>query len=664
MYFKKVKFLLFFIAILIFTCRVSAQSSDNDDQDKTLQMGIQILKRYFYEDNNWYITKPSVAKDVKGLINFIEDDPIDSLINDIYKSFAQKQTYVFRLPENVEDSLSVPGYYPFQQVEQRIGKIGIQLQKEFENKDVKVPQQLFENLDEKLNLIPKGKGIQLFTEAIYTMPLDLQIPDVIPDSVLNSPADFNRLVKIDSIRTVYIEQKRVQYNDSIMSAYTDSVTYAYGQAAFDKEYNYNVKRLTDSVKVNNFNALRLYNEAVVNAVNDSISAVLGTLADYADFIDSTNISMYNLSGNSSGISLKSGDEKFARVWLKNVQNDSLSVLVRSVGKRGMFMLIDDGVTISRYKPKETKEFDFKKMEKSITSLKPVGKGYEVETPWVIGGEGNIGFTQTYLSNWKKGGQSAIASLIVLKGFANYKRADGHIKWENNGEFRDGWIRSGGKEEQIQKNDDKFEITSRFGVSAYKKWFYSAEFNFETQFFKGYQYPREIGAKPISAFLAPSRMFFKVGMEYKPSKEFSLLLSPFTIKNVYVRDTSLIDQTKFGIDANSKSFWEPGLNTDIYWKKSITKDISYETKYKMFINYKAPFQKYDINWENNFVMKLNNYINLRLLIHLIYDDNVLFPVYDNNEIKIGEEPKLQIKEFFSIGFTYKINHNVMHSKRLR
>jgi hypothetical protein len=330
----------------------------------------------------------------------------------------------------------------------------------------------------------------------------------------------------------------------------------------------------------------------------------------------------------------------------------------------MFMLIDDGVTISRYKPKETKEFDFRTLEENITSLKPVGKSYEVETPWIIGGEGNVGFTQTYLSNWKKGGQSAIASLIVMKGFANYKRADGIIKWDNSGEFRNGWIRQGGKEEQIQKNDDKFEITSRFGVSAYKKWYYSAEFNFETQFFRGFEYPREEDETPISAFMAPSRMFFKVGMEYKPNKEFSLLLSPVTVKNVYVRDTSLIDQTKFGIDANKKSFWEPGLNTDIYLKKSITKDITYETKYKMFINYKAPFEKHDINWENTFVMKLNNYINMRLLVHLIYDDDVLFPVYDNNDVVIGEKSKLQVKEFFSIGFTYKINHNVQHSKRIR
>ncbi len=662
----KVKSLLLFLSVItLFSFQVAGQSSENEDENETLQLGIQILKRYFYEDNQWYITKPSVAKNVKGLINFIEDEPIDTLISNIFKSFNQDKIYVFRLPENVEDSLTVPGFFPNLQVQQRISTISNELEKEFENRQARVPASLLTNLEEKLNLIPEGKGMQLFNQSVYNMPADLQIPEVIPDSVLNSAEEFQKLVRLDSIRTVYVEQKRIIYNDSITAAYVDSLNNVYGRRAYQEELGYQIKRFSDSVKVNNYNVLREYNETVVNSVNDSISLVLETLAQYADFIDSTRIKMLNLSGNSAEINLKSGDERFTRFWLKNVQNDSLSVLVRSVGKRGMFMLIDDGVTISRYKPKETKDFDFRSLEKNISSLSSVGKSYEVETPWMIGGEGNVGFSQTYLSKyWKKGGQSALSSLIVLKGFANYRRADGHIKWDNSGEFRNGWIRPGGKEEQLQKNDDKFEITSRFGVSASKKWYYSSEFNFETQFFKGYRYPRAEDAKPISAFLAPSRMYFKVGMEYKPNKNFSLLLSPFTVKNVYVSDTALIDQTKFGIDVNRKSYWEPGLNADLFFRKSVTKDITYETKYKMFVNYQEPFKKLDMNWENNFVMKLNEFVNMRFLIHMIYDSNVLFPIYNENEVKIGEKAKLQLKEFFSVGFTYKINHKVQHSKRVR
>jgi hypothetical protein len=665
MNFGKAKTLLLLLTIITFTFQISAQTSEDEEGDKTLELGIDILKRYFYQENNWYITKPTVAKDVRGLINFIEDDPIDSVVNNIFKSFSEKQTYVFRLPENVEDSLNVPGFYPHQQVKQRINKIDVELRKEFDKKEVNIPPAIFENLEEKLSLIPPGKGLQLFNGAVYNMPKDLHIPEVIPDSVLNSPADFKRLVRIDSIRNVYVEQKRIEYNDSIVASYTDSVKNAFIQKAFEQAYNYQIKRLTDSVKVNNFNVLRLYNESVVNAVNDSISAVLGTLAEYADFIDSTKVTMYNLSGNSSDISLKSGDEKFSRFWLKNVQNDSLSVLVRSIGKRGMFMLIDDGVTISRYKPKETKDFNFKSLEKNISSMKAVGKPYQVETPWVLGGDGHVGFSQTYLDNWEKGGQSAIASLIVLKGYANYKRADGKIKWDNSGELRNGWVKNGGDDDKgLQKNDDKFEITSRFGVSAYKKWFYSSEFNFNTQLFNGYVYPKSQHPDPISGFLAPSRLFFKVGMEYKPSKEFSLLLSPITLKNVFVRDTAKYNQTKFGIDANENSFWEPGMNADIYLKKSLKDNVSFETKYKMFINYKSPFQKFDINWENNISFKLNEFINMRFLLHLIYDDDVKYPIFNDSGEKIGEKTKLQIKEYFSIGFTYKINHNVVHSKRIR
>jgi hypothetical protein len=325
------------------------------------------------------------------------------------------------------------------------------------------------------------------------------------------------------------------------------------------------------------------------------------------------------------------------------------------------MLIDDGVTISRFRTKETKDFDFSSLSRSVSGLTGVGEKYQKLTPWIIGGDGTVGFSQTYLDNWKKGGQSALSLMLILKGFANYSSYDGKVKWENSGEIRNGWIRPGGSEAELQKNDDKFEITSRFGLSAFKKWYYSTEFNYETQFFNGYKYPKKDNPDPISAFMAPSRTFFKVGLDYKPDKNFSLFLSPITLKNVYVRDTVKIDQTKFSIDADKKGFWEPGLNADVHWRKDISSDLTYETKYKMFINYKQPWGNLDINWENTVVMQLTDHINLRMMIHMIYDEDVMFPVYDANDVKIGEKPKLQLKEFINIGFTYKINRQVTRTR---
>ena len=116
---KKLKFVFAFMGIFS-TNFLFSQQTEKQDNIETLQLGIDILKRYFYDDNEWYIAKPSVARDVKGLINFIENDPIDTTINNLHKSFNRGETYVFRLPENVSDSMMVPGFYPNSELSKRI----------------------------------------------------------------------------------------------------------------------------------------------------------------------------------------------------------------------------------------------------------------------------------------------------------------------------------------------------------------------------------------------------------------------------------------------------------------------------------------------------------------------------------------------------------------
>lgn len=656
------KLILLFIIQLGMACSALAQNKQNEEE--VVESGLQILKNYFLKNNNWHVVQPEVGNNVNGLINFLEDQPIDNIIEDLNNTQLTSPNYVQRLPENVEDSLSVPGFVSSEMLQDQIVQVITSYHQEVKMEDIPVPPSLLTEAQSEVPVVPEGKGIVLFSDSVYTMPDSLIIPEVIPDSVLNTPEQFNRLVKIDSIRNTFIEQKRLAYNDSIMSAHVNFVVNEYRQKRFDDGLAFRIKRHKDSVKLNNYNTLKEYNDRVVAQVNDSIQAVIEVLSAYADFVDTTRISIINLTGQSSDILLQNGKERFSRLYLKNAQNDSLRIMVKNNDKRSIQMLIDDGVTISRFKQKETKDFDFESLKKNYNKFSKVGKSYDVETPWRIGGDGSVGLTQTYLENWKKGGKSALSSLLVLKGFANYSRKDGKVKWENSGEIRNGWIRPGGAESELQKNDDKFEITSRFGVSAFKKWYYSTEFNFNTQFFRGYKYPKANNPEPFSAFLAPATTYLKVGLDYKPKKDLSVFISPLTLKNVYVRDTSLVEQTRYGIDEDRKAFWEPGLNADIKWKKNLTEDITYETKYKMFINYKDPFSKFDVNWENLFKMRLTDYINMQFMAHFIYDDNILFPVYDADGNKVGEESKLQIKELFTIGFTYKINKKVMRTHRIR
>ena len=610
MIFKKVKYPLFILLFTILTTELFAQNSEEKESTVILENVVETLRRYFTEETIWYVTDSSIIENVNALINFIQSEPVDTLLLRLNKYFKEPGfSFVMRLPEDVVDSLSVPGYYSQYQLNRDIQKINNEFHAKYRDAQSDFPETRLPNTDE----------------------------------ILVGTIEPNSNNGIDSI---YV------FSDSL-------------QAGFEEEYNRQVKQLVDSVKLNNYLILKSYNDAAVAAVNDTIYSALMLLSDYVNYIDSTKIDIINIAGDLYNLMLNAQSSNFSRIWLKNEQNDSLSIIVKNLDKRTIQVLIGDGVTFSRFRRRENRQFDFSSLNDNTVNFSGVGRRYAVETPWQLGANTNIGFTQTHISKyWQKGGQSALSLLIILKGTANYSRADGKVKWENSFEIRNGYIQSGGENSELQKNDDKFELTSRFGVSAFKKWYYSAELNFETQFFRGYNYPVKTHPDPISSFMAPAKTFMKLGLDYKPNKDFSLLLSPVTIKNVFVKDTMLIDQTKFGIDKGKKSFWEPGLNADINFRKELTKDIIYTTRYKMFFNYQEPLKKFDINWENQLNFKLTNYINMQMMLQMIHDKNVLFPVYDKNGDPTGErKPRLQLKQLVTVGFIYNISRNVMRTRRI-
>ncbi|MBA4410707.1 MAG: hypothetical protein C0397_14945 [Odoribacter sp.] len=417
-------------------------------------------------------------------------------------------------------------------------------------------------------------------------------------------------------------------------------------------------QLRDSLNLQNKQLLIHYNDSIVRSVNDSINHFVQKLQRYASN-DSVLVMIQSISGKPTQLWLRNNQRSINRLYIKNEQNDSLAIRMMNLDKYTLGIAIDDDVTFNRIVQKQRRDFVFEKND-TKQKLTAIQKKYQILTPWDLGGNGTFGFTQTYLNNWKAGGKSAFSFLMVLKGYANYSNSK--LKWENSGEIRNGWIRQGGNIDQTQKNDDKLELISRLGVSAFKKWYYSGEIDFVTQFFNGYNYPDK--TNPISSYMSPAKTLIKLGLDYKPNKNFSLFISPLTAKYVFVRDTALIDQTRFGVSADSRSFWEPGLNADLRYKMDITPRISYETKFKMFLNYQEPFKKVDINWENTVVAQLTDRINMTFMLYMLYDDNVTFNTGKMDSYgKAIFKPKWQTRELMTVGFSYKINKRIYTQKKL-
>lgn len=654
--------LIILISVSIFT-QVNAidrkKEKGLNDAD-SIKLGIDYLRKHLQTTDVWQSENPEILRTVNGLIHFAEDERIDTILVKLQK-FQQNGDlrYINRSLNNVSDSLQVNGFQPYTTILEKMKQLDRAIWNGVDMKAIPLHENLIAGPDGKVPPIAEGDEEAIIRRTLIILPDSLKNVNTLPDDQGKTANDFNRIKERQKARSFILEVARQRFNNKIEKMNLDSAITAYRKYAVRVFSDSLQSQLSDSLKLQNHQILAHYNDSIVRSVNDSINVFVKTLQRYAQN-DSVSVYIQSLTGKPSQIWLRNNQRSINRMFIKNIQNDSIGIQLMNIDKQTIGIAIEDNITFNRIAQKQHRDFVFQKFAPD-QKLTKIQKKYDIVAPWDLGGNGTLGFTQMFLSNWKAGGRSAFSFLTVLKGYANYS-SDSKLKWENSIELRNGWIRQGGDIDQTQKNDDKLELISRLGVNAFKDWYYSAEIDFKTQFFNGYNYPND--SVPISTYMSPATTFIKLGFDYKPNKNFSLFLSPITAKNVFVRDTALIDQTKYGVSATSRSFWEPGLNVDLRYKIDFNPRISYETKYKMFLNYQQPFKKIDINWENTIVAQLTNRISMTFMLYMLYDDNVTFPTgkfaTDGTEIY---KAKWQTKELTTVGFSYKINKHVYQRKKI-
>lgn len=269
---------------------------------------------------------------------------------------------------------------------------------------------------------------------------------------------------------------------------------------------------------------------------------------------------------------------------------------------------------------------------------------DTSSHWKTEGTTSMNFSQVSFKNWAAGGQNSYSLNGMLSLHANYKKE--RTSWDNSLDVGYGIIKQGGND--VRKSDDKIELTSKYGYKSSSDWYYSGAFSFKTQFDKGYKYDDDAGTKSqISDFMAPAYMLLSVGMDYKPSEHFNVLLSPLTGKSTFVLDDSLSNNGAFGVEPGENIRNEFGGFVKIGYNREIWKNVNLNTKLELFTNYLETPQNIDVNWEVLISMKVNEYLSANINTQLIYDDDIN---YTDDE---GQEhgPRIQFKEVLGIGFSY-------------
>ncbi|WP_333693205.1 DUF3078 domain-containing protein [Flavobacterium sp.] len=295
------------------------------------------------------------------------------------------------------------------------------------------------------------------------------------------------------------------------------------------------------------------------------------------------------------------------------------------------------------------------------NLTPIDSIVKVKdtTYWTHKNMLGLDLSQIAFINWNAGGNSSISGLFKADFGRKYMKEN--ILWNNEMSIRYGINKQEGRE--LRKTDDAFSVLSNFGYRKHpgSNWFYSARFNFNTQFTNGYAYPNTQLA--ISKPFAPAYIFLGAGSEYnRKDLNLNFYFSPLTLKTTLVLDRRLADLGSFGVTKalfdeegnllrrGRKSRNEFGMLFNNFWKTEVYKNMILEHRVSLYSDYINNYGNIDIDWQLQLNMVVNQYVRANIGFHMIYDDDIKAKKeVEGEQITIG--PRIQFKQALGVGVVY-------------
>lgn len=260
--------------------------------------------------------------------------------------------------------------------------------------------------------------------------------------------------------------------------------------------------------------------------------------------------------------------------------------------------------------------------------------------WTFNGDYALQFLQNYVSaNWYKGGESSYAMIGAATLQLNYNDKD-KIKFENKLDMKLGMQSSQGDTiRRFKSSEDLLRLTSKLGIQASKKWYYTFQLLAETQFTHGY---KSNDSKVYSDFMSPLKLNFALGMDYKVEWLNKRLTGAFNISPIatnfkYFGRQDLAQSA--GYEEGRHGKWDLGstITADLTWKFSDV--VKWQTRLYAYTTY----HRTEVEWENTFTLQLSKYISTKLFV---------YPRFDDSASKRNDTyGYFQLKEYWSLGFNY-------------
>jgi hypothetical protein len=387
---------------------------------------------------------------------------------------------------------------------------------------------------------------------------------------------------------------------------------------------------------------------------DSLRTAVETILTHTAQRDSILLYFNDIRGHKSPFWLTAGTDDLYRYWVKNYKNDSITIWMGNPSKHDITMILEQDVDVNRLDKVVVEDLPITEV-RPLRSLAKVEPLKEIPVYWDYSFSSTFALNQTFLSNWAKGGENSFSNMLDISGEAKHTNKEEKTEWTNS--FRLKYGSTITEEYGLRTNTDMFNLNSQFNKEIREKMDFSGVFYMKNQIARGYKYPDD--STVVSKFLNPTSFTIGAGLEYKPFKKTTLNFSVLSYKNTFVLDTARIDQTRHGIEADKRVRQEMGGQLLIKNSVGIMDGLNVSNTLRLFANYLNKPQNVDVDWEINVEQKINWYFTVLLNLHFIYDDDIRFPVLDQDDQPIlmpdgstRKEPKLQFKEFLGVTLSFK------------
>ena len=271
--------------------------------------------------------------------------------------------------------------------------------------------------------------------------------------------------------------------------------------------------------------------------------------------------------------------------------------------------------------------------------------------WSKGAKFQVHASQNYISsNWYKGGESNMAMTMYAMGYFNYDNRKG-LQWDNKAEWKLGlYGMASDSLRWLRVNEDLLRLNSKLGYKAFKNFYYTAEWDFQTSLFNTYKSNTYVRA---SGPFSPIRMSLSAGMDYKWKSMVSVFVSPLSYKLIYVADMSYREGVlpeeniayQVGITDGTRRSNQLGALIRTDFDYDFNESIGMEVHFSFFGNYAGKIKGVEVGCEVIGNFKINRFLSAKVS---------LYPRYDSTTVPAdGGKPKLQFYELISLGFNYKL-----------